>query len=237
MTSERPRTRFSADIERREARQTAAIQRRWPLVSGLVAILLVAGLGAIIAYRQGNLPYSFDTRWMSEIIEHRNPAWEVPALLMDNIGGGLFGVVILPVAIIVVLCILRRFWAAVYFTLATLISAGIVQLLKNLFVRPRPEDILVTADLGSFPSGHVANAATMAVVIGFVAHRAWVWVAGVAYTVLMLLSRTYLGAHWLSDTVGGLALGVGVAVVVWAPFAHRLLRERMSRRSAVTSTT
>lgn len=235
MTSERPHTRFQADNERKEARQTAAIQRRWPLFSGILAVLLVAGLGAIIAYRQGNLPYSIDTRWMGEIIEHRNPAWEVPALLMNNIGGGLFGIAILPIAIIVVLCVLRRFWAAIYFTAATVLSAALVQLLKNIFERPRPEDILVTADIGSFPSGHTANAATMAVVIGFIAHRAWVWVAGVAYTILMLLSRNYLGAHWLSDTVGGLVLGAGVAIVLWAPFAHKLHRERMSRTKRVTT--
>lgn len=233
MTSERPRTRFQAENLRREARQTAAIERRWPLISGIIAVILVAGLGAIIAYREGNLPYSIDTRWMSEIIEHRNPAWEVPALLMNNIGGGVFGIAILPIAIIVVLCVLRRFWAAIYFAAATVLSAAVVQLLKNLFDRPRPEDILVTADLGSFPSGHTANAATMAVVIGFIAHRAWVWVAGVAYTILMLLSRNYLGAHWLSDTVGGLVLGAGVAIVLWTPFAYKLHQERMSRAHPV----
>ncbi|MEY2847433.1 MAG: hypothetical protein RI885_98 [Actinomycetota bacterium] len=237
MTSDPPVTPREASVSPREAsverereQQTAAISRRWPLLSGLAAVLVVAGLGAIIAYREGNLPYSIDTEWMSEIIEHRNPAWEVPALLMNNIGGGLFGIVVVPIAIILVLCALRRFWAAGYFTAATIVSAGIVQLLKNTFDRPRPEDILVTADLGSFPSGHTANAATMAVVIGFIARRAWVWVAGVAYTILMLLSRNYLGAHWLSDTVGGLVLGAGVAIVLWVPFAHRLQKERMSRR-------
>ena len=42
----------------------------------------------------------------------------------------------------------------------------------------------------------------------------------------MALSRTYLGAHWLSDTIGGLILGAGIAVIVWAPLAYRLARER-----------
>ncbi len=232
MTSERSGIPREVDVEadRSEARQTAVISRRWPLLSGIAAVLVVAGLGAVIAYREGNLPFEIDTRWMGEIVEHRNPAWEVPALVMNNIGGGLIGVFLVPIVIVLVLCAVRRFWAAIYFAAATVLSAGVVQILKNTFDRPRPEDILVTADIGSFPSGHTANAATMAVVIGFVAHRAWVWVAGIAYTVLMLLSRNYLGAHWLSDTVGGLVLGAGVAVVLWVPFAHRLHRERMSRR-------
>ncbi|MBC7725138.1 MAG: phosphatase PAP2 family protein [Burkholderiaceae bacterium] len=218
-----------APIASPEEYRAARVSRRWPLVSGLVAVLLVAAVGAIIAYRDGNLPFSFDTEWMSEVIEHRSAFWDVPALFMDFLGGGIVGALVVPIGIALVLFLRRKPWAATYFIIATVLSAGLVQLLKNVYVRPRPTDILVTADLGSFPSGHVANAATMAVVLGFIAHRAWVWVAGVVYTVLMMLSRTYLGAHWLSDTVGGLVLGAGVAVLLWAPFVYRLHRERHGR--------
>jgi membrane-associated phospholipid phosphatase len=45
------------------------------------------------------------------------------------------------------------------------------------------------------------------------------------YTAVMALSRTYLGAHWLTDTIGGVLLGAGIAVLIWAPFAQRLRRE------------
>ena len=101
-----------------------------------------------------------------------------------------------------------------------------MQLLKVTVGRARPEDMLVQSDPGSFPSGHTANAATTAVALGFIFFpRIWVWVAGSAYAVAMALSRTYLGAHWLSDTIGGLLLGAGVAVLVWAPFAFRLAAE------------
>jgi len=206
--------------------EAARISRRWPLISSAIAVALVAVLGAIIAFRGGNLPLDIDTEWMGELVEHRSPFWEIPALVMNHVGGGLFGVFVLPLLIIGILCLFRRFWAALYFALASIASAGLVQLLKNVFDRPRPEEILVAADLGSFPSGHTANAATMAVVLGFILRRVWVWAAGLAYTILMLLSRNYLGAHWLSDTVGGLILGVAVAVILWAPFAHRLYRER-----------
>jgi len=214
-------------------REAARVSKRWPLISGGIAVLLVLALGAIILYRGGNLPFEFDAEWMEELVEHRSPFWEVPALLMDHIGGGIIGVFIVPILIIVVLWVLKRFWAALYFAVSVIVSAGLVQLLKNTFDRPRPEEILITADFGSFPSGHVANAATTAVVLGFIVRRLWVWAAGLIYTIVMLLSRTYLGAHWLSDTFGGLLLGAAVAVIVWAPLAHRLYLERRARSRRV----
>jgi membrane-associated phospholipid phosphatase len=211
------------------AQQAARVSRRWPLVSGGMAVLLVAALGAIIAYRDNNLPFSFDLTFLGELVEHRSPFWTVPALVMNNIGGGIIGVFVVPIAIALLFLLFRMKWVALYFLIATILSAGLVQLLKNLYERPRPQDILVTADLGSFPSGHTANAATMAVVLSLVLRRVWIWAAGVVYTVIMLLSRTYLGAHWLSDTIGGVVLGSAVAVIVWAPLAHRLLTERERR--------
>ncbi len=210
-------------------RQAARVSRRWPLVSGGMAVLLVAGLGAIIAYRDNNLPFSFDLAFLGEVVEHRSAFWTVPALVMNNIGGGIIGTLVVPLAVILLFLLFRMKWAALYFAIATILSAGLVQLLKNIYERPRPQDILVTADPGSFPSGHTANAATMAVVLALVLRRVWIWSAGVVYTVIMLLSRTYLGAHWLSDTIGGLVLGSAVAVIVWAPLAHRLLTERERR--------
>lgn len=215
-------TRAPADKER----AAEHVSHWWPAISGVAAVLLAAGLGAIIAYREGNLPFNFDTRWMEEVIEHRSPIWDVPAFVMNWIGGGVFAAFILPVMIIVTLIVLKRRWGALYFAIATIVSVLIVQLLKGTFQRPRPEDILVISDIGSFPSGHVANAATMSVIIGFLLQRTWVWVAGVIYTVLMMVSRTYLGAHWVSDTIGGLVVGAAVAVIVWAPFAHKLHVER-----------
>jgi undecaprenyl-diphosphatase len=64
------------------------------------------------------------------------------------------------------------------------------------------------------------------VVLAIIVNRWWVWFIGIGYVVLMALSRTYLGAHWVSDTAAGALIGAGVAVIVWAPFAYRLDRER-----------
>jgi undecaprenyl-diphosphatase len=208
-----------------QAATARRIARLWPVVSASVVIVLVVALGALIALRPAE-PFAIDVTWMNEIIEHREPYWTIPALAMDFLGGGIFGVVVVPIGTIAALVLFRRPWGALYYALAAPLSAGAVQALKLTVGRARPEDILVHADLGAFPSGHTANAATMAVTLGILFLRTWVWATGAVYTVLMMLSRTYLGAHWLSDTAGGLLLGAGVAVIVWAPFAYKVLAER-----------
>ena len=205
---------------------TRRIARRWPLVSGAAALLLVGGLGALIVLRGNGRPLKIDAEWMDEILEHRAPVWEYLSLTMNFLGAGIVGVIVIPVLILLVLLLRKRPWAAGYFVAATIVSSGLVQVLKSLFGRARPEDMLVVSDFGSFPSGHVANAATMAVCLGILFPRLWVWLAGVLYTVLMMVSRTYLGAHWLTDTIGGLLLGAAVAVLLWAPVAAKLQGER-----------
>ena len=202
------------------------IARRWWVVSAAAALLLVVLLGAVIFYRQADKPFGFEVEWMGELVEARVPVFTALALAFNWIGGGIGGIVIVPLVIIAGLLLWRRPWAALYFVCATIASALVVLVMKSLIGRPRPTDILVTADVGSFPSGHSANAALIATTLGIIFWRTWVWIVGAAYTLLMMLSRTYLGAHWISDTVGGMLVGVGLAVIIWAPFAYVLYRER-----------
>ncbi|MFB2586579.1 phosphatase PAP2 family protein [Herbiconiux liukaitaii] len=210
------------------------VARRWPVVSAAVALLVVGLLTLVLVLRgQTALPFEIDSEWMDEVLENRNAFWEAPSLLMNYLGGGAIAVFVVPLLVIALLLVFRRPWSALFYVLATILSAALVQILKSVVGRPRPEDMLVVSDFGSFPSGHAANAATLAVALGIVFARVWVWVVGSAYTVLMMASRTYLGAHWLSDTVGGLLLGAGVAVLMWAPFAARLHRERQAPHTPI----
>lgn len=211
-----------AAITRRRIEQSP---RRLAAIAAGVALLLAVGLGVLVTVRTLN-PEGLDAEWMEEIVEHRSPFWEVPARVFDFIGGGWFAVLVVPMGVPVALLVARRPWAASAFILGSALSSGAVQLMKALFGRARPEDILVPLDSGSFPSGHAANAATVVVLLALLLRRRWIAVAGSAYVVLMALSRTYLGAHWVTDTVGGILIGAAMAVLVWVLFARKLAAER-----------
>lgn len=188
------------------------------MATGVLAVLLAGLLGLWVA----RVNPALDERWLHLAVGLRGPGWDQVAFGLNYLGGGLLGVVVVPLAGTAVLGRFAGRWPAAFFLVASAVSALIVQVLKIGFGRVRPQEILVTADAGSFPSGHTANAATLALVLGVLFRQAWVWLAGACYTVLMALSRTYLGAHWLTDTLGGILVGAGVAILVWAVFAPRL---------------
>ncbi|MGR0318641.1 phosphatase PAP2 family protein [Agromyces sp. ZXT2-3] len=200
------------------------VSRRPWLFAGVVALVAVALVGVVIVYAERRA-FDFEVELMTALAAARTPAVTAVALVFDVLGGGLLSNVVFPILIAAALLVWRRPWAALYFGVAALASAGVTRLVKVSVGRVRPEDILVHPDFGSFPSGHSSAAALIATALGLVFMRTWVWVAGIAWTVLMMLSRMYLGAHWLSDTVGGALVGAGVALIVWAPFAYRLYRE------------
>ncbi|MBM7502819.1 phosphatase PAP2 family protein [Agromyces aurantiacus] len=201
------------------------ISRRPWVAAGVFALVAVALVGVVIVYDRAREPFDFESALMTMLAANRAPWLTAPALVLDRIGSGLLSGLVVPALVIGALLVWRRPWAALFFLVAVLASSGLTRLVKLLVGRVRPEDILVHPDFGSFPSGHSSNAAVIATALGLIFMRTWVWVAGAVYTVLMMLSRMYLGAHWLSDTVAGLLIGAGAALIVWAPFAYRLYRE------------
>lgn len=211
------------------------VSRRAAIIAGVTALLLASLLGVLALTSSGENRFAIDEAWAEFVVSTRTPFGEWFAYAMNTLGGGFIGVFVVPIGAAIVLLVVRRPWGALYFIVASAASAGMVQVLKHLFGRARPEDMIVTSDFGSFPSGHVANAATIAVVVGVIVPRAWVWVLGAVYTVLMAYSRTYLGAHWLTDTLGGALAGAGVALLLWAALALPLERERLAWRAGPAS--
>lgn len=199
----------------------------WRAIAGVTAgagVVAVLVLGLLV--RVDAIADEIDGEWMDDVLELRGPLGEAVSRVFDFLGGGWFAFWFVPVAVAIVFLIARRPWAAAIFVVVSAVSAGLVQALKALFARARPDDILLDLTSGAYPSGHAANAATVATLLALLVPRWWVAVAGAGYVALMALSRTYLGAHWLSDTVGGAVLGASLALAAWAVFAPPLRRER-----------
>lgn len=124
----------------------------------------------------------------------------------------------------------------------TLVAHGIVAALSNLIKhavgRPRPKFIHTGAfDLSpfggsgwdSFPSGHATSAVAIAAVLAVRFPRGrWIFIGA---AVAIAASRILRGAHFLTDTVGGAALGWLVGVVA----AHPWRAWRSSLGSALAS--
>lgn len=215
----------------REPDAAASLLRIAPLAAtGAVLILLSAGLGWWV-FARGNAAFDVDVWWNSLLAAGWSPFLGGLSLVLNFVGGGWFAVFVIPLGGALALVLWKRPWSAVYFVVAQAVSAALVQLLKTTFGRARPEDILVHSDYGSFPSGHVAGAATLATVVFVIFPRVGVLIIGVAWTLLMAFSRTYLHAHWLSDTLGGALAGVGAALVVAALFVRLLRREEIPLRA------
>lgn len=204
------------------------------LIAGLALVALSCGLGLWI-FSKGDTPFAVDVWWNGVVAGWWNPILTAVSQAMNWVGGGWVAVLVVPIGGAIALVVLRRPWAAAYFLTAQAASAAGVQVLKHLFGRVRPEDIIVVSDYGSYPSGHVANATTLAVTAVVIFPRLWVAIVGAAWVLLMAFSRTYLHAHWLSDTLGGALIGAGTALLIAAIFAVPMAREqtRVLERASV----
>ena len=110
---------------------------------------------------------------------------------------------------------------AVRLVLAIAGMAVLVLLVKRVFRRRRPAGewggIYRRTDPHSFPSGHAARMAMLAV-LALALGPAWLGWLLLAWAPLVALARVAMGVHYLSDVVGGAALGiVGGAILafVW----------------------
>jgi undecaprenyl-diphosphatase len=123
-------------------------------------------------------------------------------------------------------------WVAAFIVAVVAGQEVITLTVKALVDRLRPTFNPAAATLGpSFPSGHSAAAAAFyacaALVLGRHAGRAARAVLtglAVGIAVAVAASRVLLDVHWLSDVIGGLALGWGWFAVCAIAFGGRILR-------------
>ena len=195
---------------------------------GVGCLAIATGLGALVAFGFDTTP-GFDAWWNDLVSGIRSDGMITFASILNAVGGGWIAIYAIPLLVILAFLLARKWRTAVFTAVCFIGSAAVVQVLKHVFGRARPEDMLVVSDFGSFPSGHAANAATIAMVAWVLLPRAWVAIVGALWIVAMALSRTFLSVHWASDTLGGALVGVGVVLV----FAAWLLPWVQRRREVV----
>lgn len=112
------------------------------------------------------------------------------------------------------------------FMWGSVVSGWIVStLLKDLFQRPRPDLVPYTVYVSgtSFPSGHSMMSAVTYLVLGALLARsqerallrAYSLLVAVLLTMMVGVSRVYLGVHWPSDVVAGWTAGAVWALLCW----------------------
>ncbi|MFF8187354.1 phosphatase PAP2 family protein [Microbacterium sp. NPDC016588] len=206
-------------------------RRARALVVGVVATVLFVALRLVVALSD-SAPLPVDAAWDDMMSSIASPvgvivAW-VPAIV-----GGTIGMILIGVATTIVFLVRRRPWDALNVGGAIALVVAIGAPMAAVIARARPADSLAETVATSFPSGHTAVATTIAVTLGLILRRRWVWAAGATWVVLMMWSRTYLHAHWLSDVTAGMLEGVAVATLVWA--AIEVARERRAQRAATAA--
>lgn len=117
---------------------------------------------------------------------------------------------------------------ALFLGVGLAVIAAAVILLKFSIRRPRPDgdwgQIYRITDPHSFPSGHAARSAALAV-MGIAIGPPWFTIVVVLWAPWVGLSRVALGLHYLSDVVAGWLVGavMGLIAVAIQPLAMQLL--------------
>ena len=173
------------------------------------AVFALAADHGILAHVQ-----HVDDAWLRLMISSRSAPLTAAAKVLNLLG---LVYVTLPARIAIAgwLALRRRWWHLAAFVSAVVLSEVLIGTLKGAYDRARPPGSLVATSGASFPSGHsiAASVTVVAAVIALVppgrARAAW-GAAAAGFSVLMALSRAYLGAHWLSDAIAGILLGTSV---------------------------
>lgn len=193
-------------------------------VMGLLVPLCIFAALALWGIR--GEPLRFDVGAMHVLRAWAEPHRDAAILWVSHLGYS-HGVVPFDLLLVIAL-LLRRRWREGAFALVAL--GGSLWLngqLKALFGRPRPDlwEPLWRYSGYSFPSGHAAATASLTLVLALLAWRTrWrvpVLVLMVPFTLLVGVSRPYMGVHYPSDVLAGWAFGCAWAVSCYLVAFHR----------------
>ena len=160
-----------------------------------------------------------------DISDPLGPRW-VEELGRDMTALGGTGVLVMLTVFVALLLFLQGNRRSMWLVLAAIGSGFLAnQLMKLGFERPRPELVPHGAYVytSSFPSGHAMMSAvtylTLAILVARVQKlsrvRAYLICVACLLTIVIGVSRVYLGVHWPSDVLAGWTAGAAWAVAWW----------------------
>ena len=197
-----------------------------PAGAASVAALLALFLVCAFAGARGEALDQSVAAWAAEL-RSGSPQILHWALALTDLGAAPFTLG-LGAAGALFLAFRKRYTQAAILIAAIIVERLAVDGLKLLFGRVRPDfdqEMIEVYNL-SFPSGHSANSLTAYVLLAcFLVtgrFRAAAILGALAIAFVIGLTRIVLGVHWLSDVVGGWA--VGLIAVILSLAVHRRLR-------------
>jgi membrane-associated phospholipid phosphatase len=196
--------------------------RRWLGPTALIVFALFA-IDTYLVVANDVLP---SDEAIARFIQKFNWGPIVYPLELINASAGIWQVLLGLVAVVALFILERR---AGWLMLIGSISSLLDNIIKLVITRQRPPADLVhilSPTTGfSYPSGHAVFFTWMAFMIAVSlaprirpAFRPILWSLSVIVIVLTCIARVWAGAHWPSDVLGGVLLGVAwSAFVLWLP--------------------
>lgn len=181
---------------------------------------------ALLIWQEGEALRPLDLAVMQALHAGAGPRMDAAMLWISHLGYS-HGVVPFDIVFVTALLV-RRHWREGLYALGALGGAlWLNGVLKAGIARARPDvwEPLWRYSGYSFPSGHAMATATLTVVLALLAWRTrWrvpVLALMVPFTLLVGVSRPYLGVHYPSDVLAGWAFGCGWAVACYLVAFHR----------------
>jgi len=210
----------------------------------LVLLLVVAGGAAcfirIADWVRDREIQGFDEKVLRSLRSEADPAVPIGPWWVADVARNITALGSVPVLLLLVISVSGFLYLlgkrhAMGFLVACVVGGVILAaILKEAFGRARPDLVprLETVSSASFPSGHSVMSAvvylTLAVMLAriFASMRVRVYVICVAVTVSLLVgvSRMFLGVHYPSDVLAGWIVGFAWSISCW--IGARILQRR-----------
>ena len=198
----------------------------------LAVALLAAGWGfftLLLMLADRGKPLAIDLLVHQGMFALRTPLADAPMAVLASLGDW---PVLAPAALVVLGWLLwrRRHMAALHWVVAIAFGLLLTAALGYLLQMPKPPAISAAPGF-SFPSAPVTMAT---IVFGFFAvliarelprrQRLWPYLVAALLVTALGFARLYLGAHWLSDVVGGMLLGSVWVALLGIAYRRRVVR-------------